>query len=112
MAAGPTLSVNFLTFITNNTRCAFFDRGLQYLAERHLADTKSPGDEMEIAIAFAAGMFLTLVALALEDWTRQNGWRKARLSREPESQPEKVALFARPNRPEVMQRARGTYIRR
>lgn len=34
---------------------------------------------MEIAIAFAAGMLLTLVALALEDWTRVSKWRKATL---------------------------------
>jgi hypothetical protein len=32
---------------------------------------------METAIAFAAGMLLTLVALALEDWTRLSKWRKA-----------------------------------
>ena len=39
---------------------------------------------METAIAFAAGMLLTLVALALEDWTRLSKWGKATLPPEEE----------------------------
>jgi hypothetical protein len=35
------------------------------------------GEEMETAIAFAAGMLLTLIALALEDWTRLSKRRNA-----------------------------------
>jgi len=40
---------------------------------------------METAIAFAAGMLLTLIALALEDWTRRargETWRLGRHSQD------------------------------
>ncbi len=37
------------------------------------------GEKMETAIAFAAGMLLTLIALALEDWTRLSKRRNATL---------------------------------
>lgn len=39
---------------------------------------------METAIAFAAGMLLTLIALALEDWTRLSKRRNATLPHEEE----------------------------
>jgi hypothetical protein len=39
---------------------------------------------METAIAFAAGMLLTLIALALEDWTRLGKRRSATLPNEEE----------------------------
>lgn len=37
---------------------------------------------METAIAFAAGMLLTLIALALEDWTRLSEQKNATLPHE------------------------------
>jgi hypothetical protein len=48
---------------------------------------------METAIAFAAGMLLTLIALALEDWTRLSKRRNATLSPEEEFGAAKMFLL-------------------
>jgi hypothetical protein len=54
---------------------------------------------MDTAIPFAAGMLLTLIALALEDWTRQSKQREPGLPPEEELGAAKMFFSAGQRKP-------------